>query len=130
MPSGLSIAEKKGILLNYFVGWSKVFPQAWEDTRHHILIKNMGISVISRLFETINNMIQSCFKTDQPTQQNFEDVIRKLFMGATITLADGQVADLDWSSAKYGLWSNGKGKNYYTRQLQQIVSDNKYKLLG
>jgi DGQHR domain-containing protein len=106
---------------NYYTAWSKAFPEAWNDTKNHVLVKRMGITLISKLFKEIYYTVQVLYgnQTISPKELEFRNVIQMLFNEDNIDLYERErktkelnyvrTLPLDFSSKVYGDLSNGKG---------------------
>lgn len=117
---GLNSDEQTRILNNYFLAWSNVFPEAWNDTSNHVLVKSMGFQIMIRLFERI---YEAVYHVGVIEVEVFEEFIRDTIgSGAILTLDDEQVYPINWESSIYGAYSSGKGINAISTALSRHIS--------
>ena len=130
--------EGKAKIINYyFEAWKDIYPNAWDNT-HHVLTKSMGISIVSKIFEKINNAV--LIRGDGSlTKEGYKDIIRKCFFAnnkpieikvSSRKLDDNQVEEsyitLNWESESFGSYSSGKGINSITNELMSKINDFTY----
>lgn len=117
---GLNSDEQTRILNNYFKAWSNVFPEAWQDTSDHVLVKSMGFQIMIRLFERI---YEAVYHDGVIAVEIFEEFIRDTIgNGAILNLDDEQKYPINWESSIYGAYSSGKGINAISTALSRHIS--------
>ncbi|MCU7741036.1 DGQHR domain-containing protein [Priestia megaterium] len=123
------------LINNYFHAFAEVFPEAWADSKTHVLVKSMGFQITMKVFKDIYNKvhIKNAEVIDIPTKLQFKVVIQALLRPNPKEFLDLDVYSngiitttipLNWSSLKFGSYSNGKGINSLTSSIKQLISNN------
>lgn len=129
----LTHEEKITTIMYYFEAWKNVFRDAWNDNKKHVLVKAMGINVMSNLFGEIYQTAQLISGSNTPNSVDFYSIIQNVFGDLTILIGskeDGKAYKLDWTSSNFGQFSNGKGINLLTVLLKQLVVDKRAEILA
>ena len=115
----LSVGRKAEILNDYFIAWSKCFPEAWKDSKNHVLVKSMGFQIMMKLFPTIYAPL-SYGKV--PSQEEFIDFINRTLNNGEPLVIGGTPIDIKWDSDTFGGYSSGKGIGQIVKALKQHIN--------
>ncbi|WP_212935557.1 DGQHR domain-containing protein [Bacillus hominis] len=124
LSTDMSKSRQIDLLNDYFTAWSLEFPEAWEDTKHHILVKSMGFQIMMRLFNTLHSRVSVSGIT--PNITVYRNIIKKtLKNGKTLNIEGNMEFLINWESGCFGGYSSGKGIGIITTALtQHIASQN------
>lgn len=126
--SSQTLAERTDAIENYFQAWSRVFPDAWQDEKDHVLVKSMGFSIICGLFKSINSMTQVLANRVLPSSSDYEQTIR--YLQEVQIPINSITMPLDWTSTKFGGLSSGKGINFLKATIEAYLTQNKARILN
>lgn len=116
-----SVTRKAEILNDYFIAWSTVFDDAWNDSKNHVLVKSMGFQIMMKLFPIIFNAAGHDGNT--PTKHQFINFIKgNLNDGEKLEFEDGLKIDIKWDSDNFGRFSSGKGIGQIVKGLKQHIN--------
>jgi len=125
LGNNLSKSRQIDLINDYFTAWSLVFPEAWKDEKHHVLVKSMGFQIMMRLFNTIHSRASASGMI--PNTQIYKNVIdQTLNNGQDLILESEQPLPITWDSPNYGAYSSGKGINAISTKLTQHIASQNY----
>jgi DGQHR domain-containing protein len=128
---GLDTNELESALRNFFKALSIVYGTAWGDNKNYILCKSMGfyITTVGILPIALRRCINK-YNRGNCTVDNFVSVIKDKIK--TVKLPEGLDpmghpvfvdVELDWSSSKFGKYSNEKGVRMIINAIKDVYHE-------